>query len=515
MTMNLYLPITKVDQAQRLVYGVITEESPDRSGEIMDYATSKPNFEKWSAEMEKASGGKSVGNLRAMHGKVAAGSLQQIDFDDANLRIEAVAKVVDDNEWAKVEAGVYTGFSIGGSYAKRWTDEADKSLKRYTADPSEVSLVDRPCLKTATFSMIKADGSVEDCTFSSVEPEQVQDMSKADDVTVAAEVADPVVDPVVADEAETVAKADGGKTKTEGGKKFPASDFAYVPDPDKPSTWKLRLTKEPGGEPDAGIVGAAAAALGEGFRGNKVEIPEADRAAVVAKVRRAWKKANPDKKASEMPDSIKATKTKKSDVAADLKKGMYTVATLAYLLEDLNYIQQSTAWEAEYEGDESPIPDKLKDAIKNLSVILVEMVQEETSELIEDDDEDSVVVVVDTEKSDAAGLLQKVHDMVADLAREKMEKADAADELMKADLLAKDTMIGELQKSLIDKDAELVTMSKRVEELEAMPEAPKGSVMAVEKSGDIAGLNKAETAPDPKDTLGLIKMAQAKPVKLF
>jgi len=93
--------------------------------------------------------------------------------------------------------------------------------------------------------------------------------------------------------------------KTEDGKQFPASDFAYVPDPEKPSTWKLRLTAEPGGSPDAGIVGAAAAALGPGFRGQKVDIPAADLAAVKAKVRAAWRKANPNKEDSLMPSGIK------------------------------------------------------------------------------------------------------------------------------------------------------------------------------------------------------------------
>lgn len=94
--------------------------------------------------------------------------------------------------------------------------------------------------------------------------------------------------------------------KTEDDKKFPASDYAYVPDPEHPSTWKLRLTAEPGGSPDSGIVGAACAALSPGgFRGKKVQIPAKDLPAVKRKVRAAWKKANPDKDAEEMPASIK------------------------------------------------------------------------------------------------------------------------------------------------------------------------------------------------------------------
>lgn len=93
------------------------------------------------------------------------------------------------------------------------------------------------------------------------------------------------------------------ETKTEDGQQFPRSDYAYTPD--GPSTWKLRLTAVPGGPPDAGMVGAACAALGKGFRGNKVEIPADDRPAVIAKVRAAWRKANPDKDEDEMPDVLK------------------------------------------------------------------------------------------------------------------------------------------------------------------------------------------------------------------
>lgn len=95
-------------------------------------------------------------------------------------------------------------------------------------------------------------------------------------------------------------KAKGGKT--EGGEVFPASDYAYVPDPEKPSTWKLRLTSTPGGKPDSRIVGAALAALGPGYRGNKVEIPEADLASVKSKVRAAWKELHPDQ---EIPQVLK------------------------------------------------------------------------------------------------------------------------------------------------------------------------------------------------------------------
>jgi len=160
---SVFVPMLKVDEEQRLVYGVMAEEVLDNSGEIFDYATSKPHFEKWSEDTYSTSNGMSKGNVRTMHGSVAAGKLTDIAFDDAARRIECCAKIVDDNEWNKVLEGVYTGFSIGGRYAKRWAEKMDDGGKatRYTAQPVEVSLVDKPCIPTATFQMIKKDGTVE------------------------------------------------------------------------------------------------------------------------------------------------------------------------------------------------------------------------------------------------------------------------------------------------------------------------------------------------------------------
>jgi hypothetical protein len=161
MDLRLFIPITKVDAAKRLVYGIVAEEIPDKSNEIMDYASARPEFESWSAEIAKASDGKSVGNLRAMHGHVAAGKLESIAFDDEARKIECCGKVVDDGEWNKVLEGVYTGFSMGGKYLRRWPDEENPQLTRYTPQPAEVSLVDNPCIPTATFEIVKEDGTTE------------------------------------------------------------------------------------------------------------------------------------------------------------------------------------------------------------------------------------------------------------------------------------------------------------------------------------------------------------------
>ncbi len=176
MTMRLFAQITKVDQAKRLVYGRACQEVVDRSGEIFDYESSKPYFKAWSDGIAKDTDGKSLGNVRAMHGKVSAGKVTAIDFNDTDKAVDICAKVVDDNEWNKTVEGCYTGFSIGGSYVgdKKTEKIADKDVTRYTADPTEISLVDQPCVPTAKFfDIVKADGVIEKVAFKDPAPEEV------------------------------------------------------------------------------------------------------------------------------------------------------------------------------------------------------------------------------------------------------------------------------------------------------------------------------------------------------
>ena len=121
--------------------------------------------------------------------------------------------------------------------------------------------------------------------------------------------------------------------KTENGVKFPASAYAYVPDAEKPSEWKLRLWEDPQQKVTRKQLGAAAAALSPGgFRGQKVQIPSADLPAVKRKIRAEYRKLEvPDE---EIPRWVKEAETRElltnfiSLTEAKFDKGRATVIVI-------------------------------------------------------------------------------------------------------------------------------------------------------------------------------------------
>ncbi len=97
--------------------------------------------------------------------------------------------------------------------------------------------------------------------------------------------------------------------KTEDGVKFPAEAYAYVPDSEKPSTWKLRLWEDLDKKITKVQLGRAAAALSPGgFRGQKVAMPGDDLAAVKRKIRAAYRVL--DVEDEEIPRWVRETETR-------------------------------------------------------------------------------------------------------------------------------------------------------------------------------------------------------------
>ena len=83
------------------------------------------------------------------------------------------------------------------------------------------------------------------------------------------------------------------QTKIEHGEPFPPEAYAYVPDKETPSEWKLRLWETVKDKVTRKQLGMAAAALSPGgFRGQKVIIPESDLAGVKRTIRAEYRRLN-------------------------------------------------------------------------------------------------------------------------------------------------------------------------------------------------------------------------------
>jgi HK97 family phage prohead protease len=139
--MKLYAPIAKIDEAQHMVFGYASTEALDSQGEIVKreaLEAALPDYMRFA-------------NIREMHQPSAVGVATEAEMDERGLYL--AARIVDPVAWEKVTAGVYKGFSIGGSVVQR--DTAQKHVIT-GVKLSEISLVDRPANPEAVFTMYKA-----------------------------------------------------------------------------------------------------------------------------------------------------------------------------------------------------------------------------------------------------------------------------------------------------------------------------------------------------------------------
>jgi HK97 family phage prohead protease len=139
--MKLYAEITKLDRAQRLVFGYASTEALDNQGEIVRkeaIEAALPSYMRFA-------------NIREMHQPSAVGVAKEAEVDDKGLYL--AARIVDDDAWRKVTEGVYKGFSIGGQVTAR--DVAAKHVIT-GVELLEISLVDRPANPEAVIELYKA-----------------------------------------------------------------------------------------------------------------------------------------------------------------------------------------------------------------------------------------------------------------------------------------------------------------------------------------------------------------------
>ena len=162
-------------------------------------------------------------------------------------------------------------------------------------------------------------------------------------------------------------EADMAETKKEDGIDFPAAAYAYVPDSEKPSTWKIRLWEDLEKKETAAQVGRALAAFSPGgFRGQKVSIPDEDVGGVKAKVRAAWKRVNPDRDVSEMPDYIKSSE--KEEVMENELRELLGLSEDADVLEAIGALKTR----AEKSTTQLAESEKLGERVKTLETTLAE-----------------------------------------------------------------------------------------------------------------------------------------------
>ncbi|MGN8097170.1 hypothetical protein [Methylobacterium sp. 22177] len=415
----LFLPLTKVDAANRLVYGLATAEAPDRAGEVCDYASTKPLYEKWSGSIAKATDGRSLGNLRAMHGKVAAGKVTQIAFNDDARQIEIYAKVVDDAEWRKVEEGVYTGFSQGGAYAKRWRGE--DGLMRYTADPSEVSLVDLPCLPSATFQVLKVDGAAETRAFAEsvrigapLEPTNADVFAKAEELAAAAGRPGAVGDFVAPAREALMKVAEAAALAQTQPALEPPPGSAPASDGEVEQVWKAKdgstfakkadaLAHNAREDAEASARVAAGPVLDALFDlGKRLGAGDGETAAYGSA-----------QQPPERPRKRAHAEVGKAADGSDLAKDLYGVSRLAVLLSKIKSMVGSAVFDVVYADGDAALPRQMKAWATQGVALLQAMVAAEMADLMDDAPTDAAMAL-------AAGPL-------SDTAYDALVKAVAAD----------------------------------------------------------------------------------------
>lgn len=359
------IPLVKYKEATGEFEGWATVEELDRSGEIIDLDKSWPYFEKWSQKFAKATDGESYGNVREQHdakravGKLTAISREIHDTGAAGIYVKGV--IVDPIAKEKLAKRVLVGLSIGGKYVEKSDDGV------YVADPSEVSVVDNPCVENAMITVVKADGSEEIGKAVGYNPPQgfLCRAHAFHDRKIDAK--NCVMEFDEHDGVEKIARRSDSSPK-EGESKY--GDVEYA----DPTNKKYPIDT-------AAHIRAAWNYINQEKNASKYSA--SDVAAIKKRIIAAWK----DKIDKDGPPSASS----KAELSEDLKKSLYSVAQLAYAIVSVQQIAADLDREADSEQDalDSEHADQIEESIQSLYETLVAMAQHESDEYSEDDEDDS------------------------------------------------------------------------------------------------------------------------------
>jgi hypothetical protein len=255
--------------------------------------------------------------------------------------------------------------------------------------------------------------------------------------------------------------------------------------------------------------------------------------------------------------ALSADVTVLPEAGVEIRRGMSDVARLGYLLSELSYIVLDAGWEAQFEGDGSKVPAKLRNGLAALAEAYRDMSAEEVAELLAGVD---AVVVVESGLiafAAAAGDIQRADgekiELPAELTARMAEmqtsfidrgwlpKLDAT-----TDAEAITRVTGERDKALAENDVLLRTLTETTEnttklatrveglssEIErvkarvAPPRTAASATVAVSKEEDVAGVARAEglqlseedvqraldAMPKEERDLAIMRAALSKPI---
>lgn len=157
-SINISVPFTKFDKANRRVSGYATLDNVDQSGDVLTAEASRNAFDAFR------------GNIREQHDKSKAigkmVSFEQKDFFDpdtnkmySGIYVTAYVSKGAQDTWEKVLDGTLSGFSVKGGIVKQRTEyvpDEDRSIRFIEAySLEELSLVDSPCNQFANVFSIE------------------------------------------------------------------------------------------------------------------------------------------------------------------------------------------------------------------------------------------------------------------------------------------------------------------------------------------------------------------------
>jgi hypothetical protein len=357
------------------VFGIASTADRDSVGEIVTSDAMKaalPDYQRFPA-------------LREMHQPSAAGRVTEAYVDDDGAT-QIVAHVVDPIAISKVRAGVYAGFSIGGKVTAR--DPQDRTIIKGIR-LTEISLVDVPCQPNATLNMWKAEAMSSNPTSDEVVA-KAKDMAQDAGRKSFKDFLFKARESLIAD-ADALAKAEDDLVDEPVAEIEPAIETPVIEKAD---------AVDPVTALDAALAKAVA-----GITAAPVAVPAIDLAKTASALRVLAAKAE-----------------------TDLAKGMYACQRLADIIDCASNLQISTAYEAEHEGDNSPVPAEMAAAVAALCAVLVHMVAEETAEIVACYQADGMDIDFDPSSDDYDGDDMAMARSIVDLAKsdtDLMAKAGA------------------------------------------------------------------------------------------